>query len=136
VIVDTSALVAIAREEAGSAKLRDALLLEHALIPAPVLVEYARVTGGDRNAPRPEAASLLRIIIDEGVEVIPFTLADGEIAAAANQLWGTGNGRGGTLNLLDLMVYATAERMRLPILCTGRDFAATGIAIHPASRLE
>jgi ribonuclease VapC len=44
------------------------------------------------------------------------------------------NGRGGRLNLLDLMVYAAARRTGLPILCTGADFAASGAAVHPASR--
>ena len=40
----------------------------------------------------------------------------------------------GTLNLLDLMVYAVAKRTERPILCTGKDFTTTDADIHPASR--
>lgn len=36
--------------------------------------------------------------------------------------------------MLDVMVYCLARRLGRPILCTGRDFAATDAAIHPASR--
>lgn len=68
------------------------------------------------------------------LEIEPFTAEDAEIAGEANRAHGKGNGKGGTLNLLDLMVYAMARRLAEPILCTGRDFAATGIDIHPASR--
>ncbi len=63
-------------------------------------------------------------------------MEDAHLAEAANEAHGTGNHRGGTLNLLDLMVYGMAKRTGRPILCTGRDFAATGIAIHPASRID
>lgn len=135
-IVDTSALVAIAREEQGREKLRDALLLEDGQIPAPVLVEFARVTGGPCNIPRPDAVSLIELIQSEGAEILSFSGLDAEVAAAANARWGTGNGKGGTLNLLDLMVYAMAKRLDLPILCTGRDFAGTDAKIHPASRRD
>lgn len=135
-IVDTSALVAIAREEAGREGLRDALLLEDSKLPAPVLVEFARVTSGPGNVPRSDASLLIELIRSEGAEVLSFTGLDAEIAASANVRWGTGNGRGGPLNMLDLMVYAMAKRLDLPILCTGRDFTGTDARIHPASRRD
>ncbi|MEA3010219.1 MAG: ribonuclease VapC [Sphingomonadales bacterium] len=131
-IVDTSALVAVAQGEPGSERLKDAIG-DGGLIPAPVIVEYRRVIsrGGAREAPASEAI-LAKLLVRLAVE--PFTADDADIAAAANRAYGAGNGRGGTLNLLDLMVYATAKRMGLPILCTGRDFASTDALIHPASR--
>lgn len=70
------------------------------------------------------------------LRVHAFDADDAAVAAEANMAHGTGNGRGGSLNLLDLMVYAVARRLGLPILCTGRDFAATGIDLHPASRRD
>ena len=133
-IVDTSALVALAREESGRETLRDALLLGESIIPAPVVVEFRRVTAGSGNLPHPDADRLLAELQDAGATVEAFTAADADLAAAANVEYGTGNGRGGRLNMLDLMVYGMARRIGAPILCTGTDFLSTGIAIHPASR--
>lgn len=56
-------------------------------------------------------------------------------AIVGNERYGSGNGSGGLLNLLDLMVYGAAIETGLPILCTGNDFAATDAMIHPASRI-
>lgn len=133
-IVDTSALVALLREEDGREALRDALLIETGAIPAPVLIELRRVTARKGNRLHTDASRLLVDLQDHGLTIEPFTPADADLAIAANELYGTGNGHGGTLNMLDLMVYGVAKRLARPVLCTGRDFAATDIAIHPASR--
>jgi ribonuclease VapC len=133
-IVDTSALVAVAFAEAEHEPILDALLNETGFVPAPVLVEYRRVMSLAGNAPSPAGELLLQRLLERRLSVEPFGSADAHEASAANAPHGSGNGRGGTLNLLDLMVYGMGRRMNLPILCTGRDFAATGIAIHPASR--
>lgn len=131
-IVDTSALVAVARGEAGSDPLKDAIG-DGGLVPAPVIVEYHRVLThrGARDSPASEKV-LAKLLAKLAVE--PLTAHDADIAAIANREYGAGNGRGGKLNLLDLMVYATAKRLGLPILCTGRDFASTDALIHPSSR--
>ena len=132
-IVDTSALIAIAADEEGSDLLKDAVE-SGGRVPAPALVEFGRVVTarGSREAPA-EQAILRQLLVR--LEVEPFTAEDARLAAAANARFGAGNGRGGSLNLLDLMVYSTAKRLSSPILCTGRDFAATDAAIHPASRI-
>jgi ribonuclease VapC len=132
VIVDTSALVAVARGEPGGEALKDAIG-GGGLVPAPVIVEYRRVMSrrGAREGQSSEAV-LAKLLVRLAVE--PFTADDAEIAAVANVEYGSGNGRGGKLNLLDLMVYATARRLGLPILCTGGDFASTDAQVHPASR--
>lgn len=132
-IVDTSALVAVLRTEVGWEELRAAVVDGGGLIPAPVLVEFARVTALTRNRPHSGAALLIEIARSRN-SIASFTLEDALEAEAANERYGTGNGRGGTLNLLDLMVYGMAKRTGRQILCTGRDFAATDAAIHPASR--
>lgn len=87
-----------------------------------------------RNSPHPEASALLDRLTSDCLHIEPFTPADADLAADAIERHGTGNGRGGTLNPLDLMVYGMAKRTGLSILCTGRDFAQTDIPIHPASR--
>jgi ribonuclease VapC len=134
VIVDTSALVAVARREDGYAPILRALVTEPAALPAPALLEFRRVTASKGNAPSAAADALIADLIDAGLTVVPFDAEHAELAAAANEAHGTGNGRGGPLNLLDLMVYAVAKATARPILCTGRDFAATDAVLHPASR--
>ena len=133
-IVDTSALIAVLQGEPGSEAMIDAIDLG-GRIPAPVLVEYRRVVtkrGARENAVAEASLRKLR----ERLQVEPFTAEDAELAAAANLTYGAGNRRGGRLNLVDLMVYAVAKRLRAPILCTGGDFAATDAEIHPASRTD
>lgn len=133
-IVDTSALIAVANEERGFRQISDAILEGGAVIPAPVLVEFQRVVTVRGSRLNPRAEAVLRFFLDEGLEIEPFIGEDASYAAEANTRFGCGNGRGGTLNLLDLMVYAMARRLDRPILCTGRDFGATDAGIHAASR--
>lgn len=133
-IVDTSALVAVVWREDGHAPLWDALLRQSGLLPAPVVVEFERVVAGTRRDASTDAEAFIRGLLEGPLELLPFTAEHAGAAAAANARHGIGNGRGGTLNLLDLMVYGCAVTERRPILCTGRDFAATDAVIHPASR--
>lgn len=135
-IVDTSALAAIAFEERGSDVLLDALLSERCLLPAPAQTEFQRVAalrgvGWDRIA-----ADLLDTLEIAGLEVVPYDRTHALIAGRAHADYGKGNGVGGLLNLLDLMVYAVAKDRDMPILFTGRDFASTDIAVHPSSRTD
>ena len=133
-IIDSSALVAVFRKEPETQPLLKCLFEERGIIPAPVAVEYHRVVTRRGSRPADAAETFLRELLAGEIMIGPFTPTDADLASAANAPHGSGNGLGGTLNLLDLMVYGMARRMDLPILCTGRDFAATGIAIHPASR--
>jgi ribonuclease VapC len=136
-IIDTSALVAILMAEPGFEIIAAALARSSSecRIPAPVIVELHRVTSDVRNQPSGEALKLVESIIRAGGQITPF---DADMAACSNQAnarYGSGNGKGGRLNILDLMVYATAKSLDLPILCTGSDFSSTDAEIHPASRI-
>jgi ribonuclease VapC len=137
VVVDTSALVALVARERGADPVFNALAESAIWLPAPVLLEFHLVTAATGNSPNPAvAAALMARLIADGARVRAF---DGDCAAAAataSALYGKGNGLGGLLNILDLMVYATAKVMRLPILCTGKDFATTDAMLHPASRRD
>lgn len=132
-IVDTSALVAIALAEPHEKALREAML-SGGLVPAPAIVEFMRVMTKRGSRSAPVAEELLNNLLAAELTIEPFTAADAQIAVRANIEHGLGNGRGGTLNMIDLMVYAVAKRLNRPILCTGLDYAASGVAIHPASR--
>lgn len=133
-IVDTSALVAITYRETDYERLRDTILSEGGRLPAPALIEFKRVVTGRGRYAHPAAEELLQDLIPTSLKIEAFTGEDAEIAVGANATYGQGNGSGGTLNLLDLMIYATARRCGEPILCTGRDFAVTDAIVHPASR--
>lgn len=135
-IIDTSALVAAGWREDGHEAILDALFSGSGLIPAPVLVEFRRVTALPGNKPDPLVDAFLEDLMLAGVEVAPFDATAASAAVAANPLHGSGNGQGAPLNLLDLMVYGTAKALNLPILCTGKDFAATDAVLHPASRRD
>jgi ribonuclease VapC len=134
VIVDTSALVAVLRREEGYGALLDALVREESFLPAPVLLEFARVAAGAGNAPNPQAEALVDTLLGARASVLPFGVEAARHAAEANAAHGRGNGRGGLLNILDLMVLGCARAEGQLILCTGRDFAASGADLHPASR--
>jgi ribonuclease VapC len=133
-IIDTSALVAVLVGEEGDNRLIDAIADERGGIPAPVCLEFLRVVSGPRFALRGEAEELLAKLDRHGCVTLAFTREHAGIAITAEPRYGTGNGNGGPLNLLDLMVYAVAKERGEPLLCTGKDFAATDLELHAASR--
>lgn len=135
-IVDTSALIAIVALEEGHERLREAVVNEDNAIPTPVLAEFHLVTSRDRNAPNPDAQSFLATLLGQRSRIEGFSAEDAMLVPQAHQQHGRGNGLGGKLNLLDVMIYCMARRLQLPILCAGRDFVPTGIMIHPASRIR
>ena len=135
-IVDTSALAAIAFEERGSDILLDALLSERGLLPAPAQTEFQRVAALRGVGFDDIAADLLDKLEHAGLEVVAYDRTHAAIAARAHAKYGKGNGVGGLLNLLDLMVYAVAKDRDMPILFTGRDFTSTDVAVHPSSRTD
>ena len=135
-IVDTSALAAIAMAEPHWETLLRALAEPGVVIPAQVLTEL-NLTTANRGQPIIAAAdALVSDLIKRGAEIAPFAHRHAEITRAARERYGKGNGSGGLLNFGDLMVYAIARDRGELMLCTGRDFASTDLALHPASRLE
>lgn len=135
-IVDTSALAAILFEERGADALLDALLSERGLLPAPAQTEFQRVAALRGAGFDDMASDLLGKLEDAGLEVVPYDRTHAAIAARAHGAYGKGNGAGGLLNLLDLMVYAVAKDRDMPMLFTGCDFPSTDVAVHPSSRTD
>lgn len=100
-----------------------------------MLVEFRLVTASTGSSPNPAAAAaLLAKLITDGARIYDFDQASADAASFASAQYGKGNGLGGLLNILDLMVYGVAKASGLPILCTGKDFASTDAMLHPASR--
>lgn len=133
-IIDTSALIAVLTGEEGSEALVEAIVAERGGIPALAMVEFVRVASNQRFGLRAEAEDMLAKFERRGCATLAFTHDHARIANEAEPLYGSGNGNGGPLNLLDLMVYAVARERGEPLLCTGKDFAVTDIALHKASR--
>lgn len=125
-IVDSSALVAIALEEPGA----DALLaaLEHPgtnRISAANLLETWMVL--DRRG-IPEAIPVLDDTIRWTALVVePVTVEQLEIARDAWRRYGRGSGHAAQLNYGDLFAYALARYLEEPLLFMGDDFARTDI---------
>lgn len=135
-IIDTSALVAVASMEPGWQTVLEGLVSAPCIIPAPVLTELALLFGGRLKLHRQEADRTLSELLANGARVVAFEYRHAEITATARMLYGKGNGSGGLLNFGDLMVYAIAKQTGLPLLCTGSDFASTDLVLHPASRID
>lgn len=131
-IVDTSALIAILFGEQHHEALLAAIVAETASVPAPVLTEFSLVAAG--RGEEANARDMVADLIEDGLIVADFTEVHAGMTWDARNHYGKGNGNGGKLNLLDLMVYAVAKEHGEPLLCTGKDFATTDLVLHPASR--
>jgi len=126
-IVDASALIAIALREPAHEALVERLLDADALgIGAPTLLETGIVlTSRTRRDARPV---LDRFVAEFGIVVIPFVAEHWRTACSAFVRYGRGR-HPAALNLGDCMAYATARLADLPLLCVGDDFARTDLAI-------
>lgn len=126
-IVDSSALVAIALEEPAADDVWAVLAGADARsISAANLLETWMVL--DRRG-RPRAHDLLASILDHmGLAIEPLTFGQVEIARDAWQRFGKGSGHPAHLNFGDCIAYALARHRNEPLLFVGNDFAQTDIS--------
>ena len=124
-IIDSSAIIAILRDEP------DASAISQALQQAPVCrmsavtyVEAAVVTDSNRNPVLSRRFDdLLR---DVQMRIEPVTLRQAEIARAAYRDFGKGRHKAG-LNFGDCFAYALAKEMDETLLFKGNDFRQTDV---------
>jgi ribonuclease VapC len=125
-IVDTSALVAILRNEPEARRLVEAL--ENASIAqiiAPSVLELCMVM---LNTTAPEGLSRIRRMLhDLGIVTIPFTAEMADVAVQSFLLFGKGRGHKAQLNFGDCMAYAASKVEAMPLLFKGEDFAHTDV---------
>jgi len=131
VIVDTSALIAILRDEpeapACAKAIEDA---SRRRISAANFVEAAIVIDASRD---PVASRRFEDLVREArLAVEPVTEAQARIARDAYRDFGKGSGHPARLNFGDCFAYALARATGEPLLFKGNDFAHTDIA--PALR--
>ena len=129
-IVDTSALIAILKEEPEAARfieLIDSAL--HCRISAANYVETAVVVDGNRD---PIMSRRLDTFLQEaGVEIRPVTVEQARLAREAYRDYGKGSGHPARLNFGDCFAYALARDTGEPLLFKGDDFRHTEVT--PAS---
>jgi ribonuclease VapC len=130
-IVDASAIVAIALDEAHSEHLADILLEARNL-------KMSAATAAEVNAVlichlRPEDQRRVQRLLDEWeIELVPFDAEQAAIASRAYRDFGRGSGHPAALNLGDCYSYALADWSREPLLFVGGDFVHTDvIAAYP-----
>ncbi|AIT07836.1 hypothetical protein MC45_17450 [Sphingomonas taxi] len=123
IVVDASALVAIALEEPDADRfLRAIASADEAIMPAPTALEVhlvlsRRVTPDDKRLAVP--------LFSHGIiRLVDWTEQHLVIACEAYTRFG---GRPARLNFGDCMVYAIAKALDAPLLYKGEDFARTDI---------
>jgi ribonuclease VapC len=128
VIVDTSALVAILRDEPQAASL--AWLLASAprrRMSAATYVELAAVIDGRGD---PVVSGALDAWLEAWrIDLEALTPAQARIGREAYRRFGRGSGHPARLNLGDCFAYALARDLGEPLLFTGEDFALTDIEL-------
>ena len=125
-IVDTSALIAILREEPEARGMAQAI--EEAAerrISAANWLEAAAIIDGSRD---PVASRRFDELVDVArIAVAPVTEAQARIARAAYRDFGKGSGHPAGLNFGDCYAYALAKDTGEPLLFKGRDFVHTDV---------
>jgi len=125
VILDSSAIISVLREELGCQQIAARMSGASALaVGAPTLFETAMVLSSKLGRdPRPYISRFLR---EMEVEVIPFTAEHYEVAVDAFQRFGKGH-HPAALNFGDCLTYAVARLSGHPLLFSGADFSRTDL---------
>lgn len=124
-VIDTSAIVAILRNEPEAAALEKALVGDPVrLVPATCVLEARMVLISRRGE---HALAEIDLWLSKiAAEIIPV---DAELVDLATQAWlAYGKGRHpAALNFADCLSYALAKRADGPLLFIGNDFSQTDI---------
>lgn len=125
-IVDTSAIIAILRDEPEAAQFARAIAgATERRISAVNYVEAAAVIDGSRD---PVASRRLDDLLRAAqVRIEPVTEGQARIAREAYRDFGKGSGHPAKLNFGDCFAYALSKALTEPMLFKGADFARTDI---------
>ena len=125
-IVDTSAIVAILRDEPEARTCAEAIAgAKSRRVSAVSYVEAAAVIDGSRSAIA--SRKFDELFREAGLRVEPVTEAQARIAREAYRDFGKGSGHAAGLNFGDCFAYALAKEMGEPILFKGDDFGHTDL---------
>ena len=127
-IVDTSALIAILKEEPESERFMTAMANADALqMSAATYLESGIVADGNRNQLLSER--LDAVIETFAVTIAPVTEAQARRARAAYRRFGKGSSHPAGLNFGDCFSYALAVEQDRPLLFKGDDFGHSDVGI-------
>jgi ribonuclease VapC len=129
IVVDTSALVAIMREEPDAEALFKRLSADdQPCVSAGTLLETSIVlrTTDKKTAPIADA-SLDQLIAAARITIVAVSLDHANEARRAHAKYGKGMGHPAQLNFGDCFAYALAKSLNVPLLYKGGDFARTDI---------
>jgi ribonuclease VapC len=126
-ILDTSALIAIVRDEPDAAAYAQAIAQSSVRrLSAANFVEAAAVMDGSRD---PIASRRFDELLREAeVRIDPVTEAQDRLAREAYRDFGRGSGHAAKLNFGDCFAYALAIDKGEPLLFKGEDFAHTDVS--------
>jgi ribonuclease VapC len=126
VIVDSSALLAIIRDEPSSASCLQTLLSTPAnRMSAATFLEAAIVV--DRLPDPRDSATFNELIVQLDIIIEPVTVDQARIAQEAHSRFGRGTGHPARLNFGDCFAYALARDLDEPLLFIGNDFTHTDV---------
>jgi ribonuclease VapC len=126
-IIDTSALIAIMREEPEAALFLQKM--ENALGTLKMSAGNWLETGVVADSEERGTASLLLDNIYErlNLQIVPVTFEHAEIARKAYRVFGRGRGHKAKLNYGDCFAYALAAQTGESLLFKGNDFSETDV---------
>ncbi len=123
IVVDTSALMAIIKEEPEAQDCIAALTKDTDRSISAGTAAEAMIVADNRGVGRQMRELIERLAI----EVVPVTSAGARLVAAAYGRWGRGKGSAG-LNFGDCFAYALAKERGCDLLFIGGDFAKTDVS--------
>ena len=126
-VIDSSALVAIAFEEPEGARFEELIVESRSKLMSAVSRLESAIVVRARKGPA-VAPNVERLIRAMEIVVVDFTAADAITALDAWMRFGKGNHPAG-LNLGDCCTYALCKASGEPLLCKGVDFSRTDLRI-------
>ena len=126
-IIDTSVIIAIMKNEADAEDYRQRLAMrdDSAKISAASYLEASIVV--DRAEKAILSERLDQLLAEEEIDIVPFTAAQSHIARAAYRQYGKGSGHPAQLNFGDSFAYALAKDSGEALLFKGDDFSQTDV---------
>ena len=137
IVIDTSAIIAIFRQEEDAALHADCIAGDgEPLISAANVIESSFVLRGLKKiAPAEVEAWLDEFLLLGGIHIEPVTLEQAGLARVAHIRFGKGTGHAAGLNYGDCFAYALAQAWKAPLLFKGSDFAQTDVVSALPRRL-
>lgn len=129
IVIDSSAVIAIFRQEDDAAHLARCIAADDdPIMSAANVVETSLVLRGLKKVAPDKAEQWLDDFIEAaGIRIEPVTVKQALAARSAHIRFGKGTGHAAALNYGDCFAYALAKEMKLPLLCKGNDFRLTDL---------